>query len=394
MAEPVTSPRTSADRMRQTVDEILNDVGRMSDDLVSWKPAPNVWSVMENLCHIDEFVPFWTGETLSVVNDPTKTWGRDPTDTRRLGAIAEAPNRTRADVERSIREGVADAVAKLSGLGEADLGTEALSKNPRWGMKPAAFIVDDLLVGHVAKHLGQIRRNVAQYSGLLFAVPPAPAIPVRGRAERFPIRRIFCVGRNYEAHAREMGVAVDREAPFYFTKSAGHYAPSGSTVAYALGTTNYHYEMELVAAIGTPAFRVPAGDAEACVFGYACGLDMTRRDLQLAAREQRRPWDLGKDVEQSAIIGELVPASEIGHARAGHIELRVNGVTKQSADLAQMIHGVADIIAHLSTFYHLQPGDVIFTGTPEGVGPVAAGDQLDGAIHGIGTISLTIGPAA
>ncbi len=229
---------------------------------------------------------------------------------------------------------------------------------------------------------------------LLFAVPPAPSIPVRGRSERFPIRRIFCVGRNYEAHAKEMGAVVDRDAPFYFTKSAEHYAPAGTTVAYALGTADYHYEMELVVAIGTPAFRVTAGAAEACVFGYACGLDMTRRDLQLAAREKRWPWALGKDVEQSAIIGELVPASDIGHVRAGLIELRVNGATKQRADLSQMIHGVADIIAHLSTYYHLHPGDVIFTGTPEGVGPVHPGDQIDGSIAGVGEIAVHIGPAA
>ena len=147
-------------------------------------------------------------------------------------------------------------------------------------------------------------------------------------------------------------------------------------------------------AIGTPAFRVTAGAAEACVFGYACGLDMTRRDLQLAAREKRWPWALGKDVEQSAIIGELVPASDIGHVRAGLIELRVNGATKQRADLSQMIHGVADIIAHLSTYYHLHPGDVIFTGTPEGVGPVHPGDQIDGSIAGVGEIAVHIGPAA
>lgn len=392
-ARSITSPRDAAARLQRTVDEILNDVRRMSDDLVTWKPAANVWSVMENLCHIDEFIPFWTTEAINVVNEPGRTWGRDQTDTQRLGAIAKAPNRTRADVERTIREGVADTVAKLSALGDADLAIEALSRNPRWGVKPAAFIVDELIVGHVAKHLGQIRRNVAQYSGLLFAVPPAPSIAVRGRAERFPIRRIFCVGRNYEAHAKEMGAVVDRDAPFYFTKAAEHYAPSGSTVSYGLGTSNYHYEMELVAAIGTPAFRVSAADAEACVFGYACGLDMTRRDLQLAAREQRRPWDLAKDGEQSAIISELVPASEIGHVRGGQIELRVNGETKQRADVSQMIHGVTGIVAHLSTFYHLQPGDVIFTGTPEGVGPVHPGDRIDGSIEGVGTIAVTIGQA-
>ncbi len=206
----------------------------------------------------------------------------------------------------------------------------------------------------------------------LFPVPGIPAVPVRGRAEQVPIRRIFCVGRNYEAHAREMGVEVDREAPFYFTKSAHDYVPSGTTIAYPPGTGNYHYELELVAVIGSAAFRVPAERALEHVFGYACGLDMTRRDLQLVAREQRRPWDLGKDFEQSAVLSEVAPASEIGHPSKGLVELRVNGATRQKADLSQMIHHVHEIVAHLSGFYHLQPGDVIYTGTPEGVGPVVA----------------------
>src|SRR5262245_23484469 len=140
-------------------------------------------------------------------------------------------------------------------------------------------------------------------SEFLFDVPPAAAAPIRGRTERFPIRRIFCVGRNYEAHAREMGVVVDREAPFYFTKASEHYVASGSTVPYPPGTSNYHYEMELVVAIGKDGFRIPEAHALEHVFGYACGLDMTRRDLQIAAREKQRPWDIGKDVEESAVLG-------------------------------------------------------------------------------------------
>ncbi len=228
---------------------------------------------------------------------------------------------------------------------------------------------------------------------LVFPALPVVTAPVRGRAERIPVGRIFCVGRNYEAHAKEMGVAVDREAPFYFTKASEHYVPSGSTVPYPPGTSNYHYELELVAVLGSPAFRVAADRALDCVFGYACGLDMTRRDLQFAAREQRRPWDLGKDVEHSAVLSEIVPASEIGHPRSGKIELRVNGEIKQSADVSALIHKVPEIIAHLSTFYHLRPGDLIYTGTPEGVGPVNTGDVLHGAIDDVGTISLTIGPA-
>ena len=225
---------------------------------------------------------------------------------------------------------------------------------------------------------------------LLFPAPSPVTLSVRGRPQRIAVRRIFCVGRNYEAHAKEMGVAVDREAPFYFTKAAAHYAPSGSTVSYPPGTTNYQYELELVAVLGEAAFRVPVDRALSCVFGYACGLDMTRRDLQLAAREQRRPWDLGKDFEESAVVSDVVPAAEIGHPRDGTLELRVNGETKQRSNLSLLIHGVPEIVAHLSTFYHLQPGDVIFTGTPEGVGPVKPGDEIEGSIAGVGTIALRV----
>ena len=228
---------------------------------------------------------------------------------------------------------------------------------------------------------------------LLFPVPSPLTLPVRGRTQRVAIRRIFCVGRNYEAHAKEMGVAVDREAPFYFTKAAAHYVPSGSTVSYPPGTSNYQYELELVAVLGEPAFRVPVDRALSCVFGYACGLDMTRRDLQTAAKDQRRPWDLGKDVEQSAVLSEIVPATAIGHPAAGRIELRVNGRGRQSGDISQLIHKVPEVIAHLSGFYHLHAGDLIYTGTPEGVGPVASGDVLEGTIEGVGTITLAIGPA-
>lgn len=230
-------------------------------------------------------------------------------------------------------------------------------------------------------------------SELLFPAPPVVSVPVRGQSGRVPIRRIFCVGRNYEAHAREMGAAVDREAPFYFTKAAEHYVASGATVPYPPGTSNYHYELELVAVIGAPAFRVSPDRALDCVFGYACGLDMTRRDLQSAAKDQRRPWDLGKDVEQSAVLSEIVPSAEIGHPSAGRIELRVNGEIKQNADISELIHKVPEVLAHLSGFYHLRPGDLIYTGTPEGVGPVKPGDVLEGAIDSVGTIMLTLAPA-
>ncbi len=225
---------------------------------------------------------------------------------------------------------------------------------------------------------------------LAFKAPEIVTAPIRGSDKLYPIRRIFCVGRNYEAHAKEMGVAVDREAPFYFTKAAEHYIPSGAAIPYPPGTENYHYEMELVVAIGAAGFRIPEETALQHVFGYACGLDMTRRDLQLKAREQRRPWDLGKDVEQSAALSAIVPAEQTGHFTSGTIELKVNGEIRQKSDLSLLIHPVAAIIADLSGYYHLQPGDLIYTGTPEGVGAVNPGDRIDGVIEGLGAISLVI----
>jgi fumarylpyruvate hydrolase len=230
-------------------------------------------------------------------------------------------------------------------------------------------------------------------SALLFPAPSPAVARIRGRAEGFPIRRIFCVGRNYEAHAREMGAVADREAPFYFTKAAEHFVASGTTVPYPPGTKSLHHEMELVAAIGKAGFRIPAERALEHVFGYACGLDMTRRDLQNAAKDLKRPWDLGKDFEQAAVLGEIAAAAEIGHPAKGRIELRVNGQTRQSSDLSLLIHGVGAVVAHLSGYYHLQPGDLIYTGTPEGVGAVVAGDRLEGSIEGVGTIALAVGPA-
>jgi len=219
--------------------------------------------------------------------------------------------------------------------------------------------------------------------------PPA-AVPIVGTGALYPIHRIFCVGRNYEAHAAEMGTAADRDAPFYFTKSANAYACSGSSVPYPPGTGNYHHEIELVVAIGASAFEISPARALDCVFGYACGLDMTRRDLQLAAREQRRPWDLGKDFESSAVLSAIEPAEHIGHPTSGTIELRVNGTVRQHSDLGRMIHSVPALISDLTRFYHLQAGDLIFTGTPEGVGPVHPGDRLEGSISGVGTIELRI----
>jgi fumarylpyruvate hydrolase len=233
------------------------------------------------------------------------------------------------------------------------------------------------------------------HQGYVFAPAPVAAVGVEGDERRFPIRRIFCVGRNYEAHAREMGATPERgEPPFYFTKSAVHYAPSGATVPYPPGTRNYHYEMELVVAIGAAAHGLSREQALGCVFGYTCGLDMTRRDLQFAARDKQRPWDIGKDFEDAAVLAPIVPVSRCGHVRGGRIELRVNGAVRQSSDVGLLIHDVPAVIADLSHYYHLQPGDLIFTGTPEGVGPVVPGDQLEGSIEGVGRIALAIGPPA
>ena len=228
----------------------------------------------------------------------------------------------------------------------------------------------------------------------LWTPPPVHSVAVRGQQSRLPVNRIFCVGRNYHAHAIEMGRPVEKATgkPFYFTKAASALAESGATVPYPPGTKNFHYEMELVVAIGSAGFRVTEADAHKLIYGYACGLDMTRRDLQLEAREQGRPWDLGKDVENSAVIAEIVPAAGqvLG---AGEISLSVNGTVKQSANLNQLIWSIPELIADLSSFYHLEPGDLIYTGTPEGVGPVLAGDRIEGRIEGVGEISLLIGPA-
>ena len=227
----------------------------------------------------------------------------------------------------------------------------------------------------------------------LFPAPEVNVIPVKGETALYPVRRIFCVGRNYAAHAAEMGVEVDREAPFYFTKTPSATLASGSTLPYPPGTANFHYEMELAIAIGAPVFRADADAARATIYAYGCALDMTRRDLQLAARAKQRPWDLGKDVEGSAVFAPLTKAAEFGAVGDQRIHLSVNGAIKQDAKLSELIHGVAEVVADLSKFYHLQPGDVIMTGTPAGVGPVVAGDVIEGGIDGLAPIHLTIGAA-
>jgi len=227
----------------------------------------------------------------------------------------------------------------------------------------------------------------------LFPSPAWPTIPVKGLTAAYPVHRIFCVGRNYAAHAAEMGVEVDREAPFYFTKSALALQPSGRAVPYPPGTANFHYEMELVIVLAASVFKADRQAAAQAIYGYACGLDMTRRDLQLDARAKQRPWDLGKDVEQSAVLGPITRAAEFGVVGPQRIHLEVNGQTKQDAHLSDLIWKVDEIVSHLSGFYHLQPGDIIMTGTPAGVGAVVAGDVITGGIDGLDPVSLIVGPA-
>ncbi len=224
----------------------------------------------------------------------------------------------------------------------------------------------------------------------LFDVPLAPSVAITGLDQVFPVRRVFCVGRNYAAHAAEMGNEVDRDAPFYFTKSAHAVIPSGSEIAYPLGTNDCHYEMEFVIAIGAEAHDVTEANALDAVFGYACGIDLTRRDLQAKAKDGRKPWDLGKDFEESALMGAITPAVDFGEVGRGAITLDLDGRRVQEAQLSDMIWSVPEIIAHLSRFYHLAPGDLIYTGTPAGVGPVVRGSVLSGAIDGLESITLAI----
>ncbi len=225
----------------------------------------------------------------------------------------------------------------------------------------------------------------------LFAPLKVPSLPVEGEEARYPVSRIFCVGRNYAAHAAEMGNEVDREAPFYFTKSLQAVLESGGVLPYPPGSQDVHHEMECVVALGAPVFRATEDDAAQAVFAYGCGLDMTRRDLQQAAKDKRRPWDLGKDGEGMAVLGPLTRATQVGPVTDQRIRLAVNGETRQDARLGDMIHGVRAIIANLSLYYHLGPGDIIMTGTPAGVGPVAVGDRLVGEIDGLAPVIVEIG---
>jgi fumarylpyruvate hydrolase len=223
----------------------------------------------------------------------------------------------------------------------------------------------------------------------VFTPPAATALPVRGSDALFPVRRVYCVGRNYAAHAIEMGHDPDKEPPFFFQKNPDNLVTDG-TFPYPSATSDVHHEIELLAFLGSGGVDIPADKALDHVFGYAVGLDMTRRDLQGEAKKLGRPWEVGKAFESSAPCGEIVPASEVGHPSSGAIWLKVNGKTVQEGDLNQMIWKVPETIAYLSGLFRLAAGDVIMTGTPSGVGPVSRGDALVGHVDGVGEIEVSV----
>lgn len=231
---------------------------------------------------------------------------------------------------------------------------------------------------------------------MFFAIPAPslPALSIFGSDDLFPVHRIYCVGRNYAAHAKEMGGDPSREPPFFFMKPADAiqqiFGPELIDHPYPAKTANYHYEVEMVAALSQGGRDIPVEKALECVFGYAVGIDMTRRDLQNEAKELRRPWELAKGADYSAPIGPIHLAEETGHPQSGAISLAVDGVKKQQADLAGMIWSVAEQIAYLSQYFELKPGDLIFSGTPEGVGPIEKGQTMTAMIDGLGEINLRV----
>ena len=223
----------------------------------------------------------------------------------------------------------------------------------------------------------------------VFAAPATPSVEVAGRTDRFPVHRVYCVGRNYAAHAREMG-HDEREAPFFFLKPADAIIPSGAELVYPPQTNDLHHEMELVVALKSGGTDISVGGAREHVFGYAAGLDMTRRDLQAEARKKGRPWDTGKSFESAAPCGAIRPVEETGHPDSAPIWLKVNGETRQNGDIDELIWNVPEVISHLSGLFTLRAGDLIYTGTPAGVSAVQRGDALHGGIDGIGEIKIKV----
>ena len=224
-----------------------------------------------------------------------------------------------------------------------------------------------------------------------YVFPPAgrPVLPVRGTDAAFPVRRVYCIGRNYADHAVEMGHDPDRELPFFFQKNPDSIDTSGA-FPYPPQSSDVHFEMEMVVALGGGGRDIDEADALGKVWGYGMGLDMTRRDLQGVAKKMGRPWEIGKAFERSAPMSELVPAEEAGHLGKGAIELRVNGDLRQQGNLDQMIWKVPEQIAHLSRYYDIAAGDIIFTGTPAGVGPVKRGDVLEGSVESLGAFTVAV----
>lgn len=224
----------------------------------------------------------------------------------------------------------------------------------------------------------------------VISAPEPVSIAVAGTEDQFPVHRIYCVGRNYAAHTREMGHDPDREPPFFFQKPADTLVPEGGDFPYPSASSNVHYEMELVVALSQGGVDIPPEKALDCVFGYGVGLDMTRRDLQNESKDMGRPWESGKAFEHSAPCSQIYPVSEVGHPNTGSIWLTVNGETKQKADLADMIWDVPHVISYLSQLFTLQPGDLIFSGTPAGVGPIERGDVMHGGVDNVGEIEIKV----
>ncbi len=225
-----------------------------------------------------------------------------------------------------------------------------------------------------------------------YVIPPAatPSLAVEGEAGRFPVRRIFCVGRNYAEHAREMGMDPEREPPFFFTKPADAVVCGGGQLPYPSRTRSLHHEVELVLALRRGGHDIPVAAALDCIYGYAVGLDLTRRDLQTEARQNGRPWDTAKAFDRSAPVSAIVQAARIGHPTRGRIALTVNGELRQRGDLSEMIWAVPEILSELSTLFELAPGDLVFTGTPAGVGPLVPGDRAEADIEGVGRLEISI----
>jgi fumarylpyruvate hydrolase len=227
-------------------------------------------------------------------------------------------------------------------------------------------------------------------SNYLFAPPETISVGIKGESKRFPVRRIYCVGRNYAEHTREMGHDPDRELPFFFNKNPDNLILNNGDFPYPSMTKDVHHEIEMVIAIGTGGVDIPQAKALDHVYGYALGLDMTRRDLQGEAKKTGRPWEIGKSFEHSAPMGEIVPASVVGHLSQGAITLKVNGTLRQQSDLSQLIWNVPEIIAHLSAIFELKAGDLIMTGTPAGVAAVKPGDVMEGHCEGLGSITTKV----